>query len=137
MSSLSASAIGLPTQSLAWLLALHGPLPMTASCAARRSLTVTASSGLGHSHRSTTPTLSPLAKGTLTNLNHDVASGGARLLLPLSTRKYPRLSSTPAFLASSAVMLLRTRAERAALSSALAPRPSSTVVSPPFVFLVW
>jgi hypothetical protein len=53
--------------------------------------------------------------------------------LPLSTRKWRHAVafSSPASSASCALILLSTRADLDALSSAEAPRPSSTVTSAP------
>src|SRR5215471_3486644 len=93
-SRFSAWAIGLPTQSFAWLSFRQGPPVLTAFCAARRSAMVRFRIGLGHSHAVTTPIKSsgqsPIAlpSGTDTNLRHsDSSGGGVRFILPLSMRK--------------------------------------------------
>src|SRR5271165_1645734 len=68
---------------------------------------------LGHSHGTTTSTSSPLPRSTETNLRH------SRFPSPLSIRKNERWLSTPALAASSAVMPLKTRTERALATRAL------------------
>src|SRR5450432_3860053 len=99
---------------------------------ARRSATVTPCKASGHVQRVTTPTLSPLPSSTDWRRYHsDSATGGAMFDFPLVTRKYWRGDSTPAVSASSALITLRVRADRALASSADPPRPSSTVTSAP------
>ena len=137
-SSPSTSATVTPTHVLACTFARSGSPCVSASPTARctfiasRADTPSKRSGIAYSVA--TPTYSMFGNCTPTMRRYTAfAAGGAKFALPSSTRNMPRLSAsdTPSFCASSALILLMTRAARAAPISDPAPLTLSTVASSP------
>lgn len=87
--------------------------------------------GSGGFHELAHAISSPFGRISITSFIHSALPIGAMLALPLATRMCSRRwsSAMPSLFASSGLMKLSTRAERAAQIRADAPRLSSTAVS--------